>query len=311
MKTRAYGQTGKSVSEIGFGAWQLGNSRDWEAMEDKAAITLVHEALERGINFFDSAPNYAGGKSEDLLGEALRGKREKAVISTKFGHTAEGKTDFSADKIRESLDQSLKRLKTDYVDSLLLHNPPFDHLDGKYGHYEVLEELKKEGKILAYGASVDSSKEMLELIRNTSVGVLEVMFNILYQETAEAFEMAREKGIALIIKVPLDSGWLSGKYNSASTFTGVRARWSPDVIRKRGALVEKIKGITGAELPLSISALRFILAHPEVTTVIPGIRNREQLADNVSASSGEMNEAVKKQLQDLWETEIRFADLGW
>ncbi|WP_280818630.1 aldo/keto reductase [Paenibacillus ihuae] len=218
MNKRQYSNTGKSVSEIGFGAWQLGNSQDWEAMAEPAAIELVHEALERGMNFFDTAPNYGLGTSEELLGKALDGKRSSAIINTKFGHAADGQTNYNADQIIRSVEGSLQRLQSDYVDSVLIHNPPFEMLDGKYGHYEELEKLKAAGKILTYGVSVDSVPEMLEVIKHTNIGVMEVMFNIFYQETAEAFKLAQENNIALIIKVPLDSGWLSGKYNSQSTF---------------------------------------------------------------------------------------------
>ncbi|MDQ0194477.1 aryl-alcohol dehydrogenase-like predicted oxidoreductase [Paenibacillus wynnii] len=126
-------------------------------MADTEAITLVHEAFDRGITFFDTAPNYGRGKSEELLGKALIGKRSEVVINSKFGHTADGRTDYSADTLRTSVEQSLSRLQTDYLDSILIHNPPFDYLDGKYGHYKVLEDLKSEGKILAYGVSVDST----------------------------------------------------------------------------------------------------------------------------------------------------------
>lgn len=311
MKKRTYGSIGKLVSEIGFGAWQLGNRQDWEAMDDPEAIALVHEALDKGVNFFDTAPNYGGGRSELLLGEALQGKREQAVINTKFGHGPDGRTDYSADKIRESVEQSLQRLRTDYIDSILIHNPPFDYLDGKYGHFEVLEELKREGKILAYGASVDSSKEMLELINNTKIGAMEVMFNILFQETAEAFKQAQDRNIALIIKIPLDSGWLSGKYNADSTFTGIRSRWSPEIIRKRAKLVEQVKEITGSAQSLSVAALRFILAYPEVATVIPGVRSSEQLIENASASDAAMPAEQVQQLRALWESGIKHENLGW
>ncbi|UQZ32484.1 aldo/keto reductase [Paenibacillus sp. PK3_47] len=311
MKTRVYGSTGKSASEIGFGAWQLGNRQDWEAMEDNAAIRLVHEALEQGVNFYDTAPNYGRGKSEELLGKALYGKRERTVINTKFGHPAEGGSDYGAAQIRKSLDSSLQRLQTDYVDSVLLHNPPFEVLDGKYGHYEVLESLKSEGKILSYGVSVDTAAEMLEVIRHTNIGVIEVMFNIFYQETAEAFNIAKEKDIALIIKVPLDSGWLSGKYSSESTFSGVRSRWSPEVIRKRAELLEQIKFITDENTTMTMAALRFILAYPEVTTVIPGVRNSTQLHENISASHSEMPQEHVQRLQELWEKKIKHQNLGW
>ncbi|QSF43334.1 aldo/keto reductase [Paenibacillus tianjinensis] len=311
MNKRQYGSTGKSVSEIGFGAWQLGNSQDWEAMSETAAIELVHEALERGMNFFDTAPNYGLGTSEELLGKALAGKRSSAVLNTKFGHAVDGRTNYNADQIIRSVEGSLKRLQTDYVDSVLIHNPPFEILDGKYGHYEELEKLKAAGKILTYGVSVDSAPEMLEVIKHTNIGVMEVMFNIFYQETAEAFKLAQENNIALIIKVPLDSGWLSGKYNSQSTFSGVRSRWSPEIIRKRAALLEQIQFITNEETTMTMAALRFILAYPEVTTVIPGVRNSAQLAENIAASDGAMPKEQVKKLQGLWEQEIRGLELGW
>ena len=311
MNKRRYGNSGKYVSEIGFGGWQLGNRQDWEAMEDTAAISLVHEALDRGINFFDTAPNYGLGKSEELLGKAMLGKRHEAIINTKFGHTAEGSTNYSADALRTSVEQSLSRLQTDYLDSILIHNPPFEYLDGKYSHYKVLEDLKSEGKILSYGVSVDSTRDMLEVIQHSSIGVMEVMFNIFYQETAGAFMLAQEKDIALIIKVPLDSGWLSGKYNSKSTFGGVRSRWSPEVIRKRSELVDKIQFITDKDTSMTMAALRFILSYPEVSTVIPGVRNAAQLSENISASTQSMPEETVRKLQELWDTEIKYQNLGW
>ncbi|WP_342421849.1 aldo/keto reductase [Paenibacillus sp. FSL E2-0178] len=311
MNRRRYGNTGKTVSEIGFGAWQLGNKQDWEAMEDRAAVSLVHEALERGMNFFDTAPGYGGGASETLLGTALSGRRANAVINTKFGHGADGSTSFDAGHIRSSVEGSLQRLQTDYVDSVLIHNPPFELLDGKYGQYDELDKLKAEGKILSYGVSVDSVPEMLEVIRHTDIGVMEVMFNIFYQETAEAFGLAHEKNIAIIVKVPLDSGWLSGKYDSSSTFEGVRSRWSPEVIAKRAALVERIRFITDEETTMTTAALRFILAHPEVTTVIPGVRSSAQLAENISASREGMPAEHVVKLKELWDKEIRDQQLGW
>ncbi|RKP46757.1 aldo/keto reductase [Cohnella endophytica] len=311
MIKRPYGNTGKWVSEIGFGGWQLGNQRDWEPMEDAAAISLVHEALDRGMQFFDTAPNYGQGRSEELLGKALAGKRADAVINTKFGHGADGSTGYDASLIRDSVEQSLKRLRTEYVDSVLLHNPPFEDLDGKHGHYEVLEELRKEGKIIAYGASVDSGTEMLELIHNTNVGVIEVMFNIFYQEPAEAFKIAKEKDIAIIVKIPLDSGWLSGKYTKESRFEGVRKRWSSDIIGKRADLLGKIGFIADQDTTMTMAALRFILAHPEVSTVIPGVRNRAQLIENIAAGDGSMPDDHVRRLRRLWEDEIRHMGLGW
>ncbi|MNW48582.1 Pyridoxal 4-dehydrogenase [compost metagenome] len=174
-----------------------------------------------------------------------------------------------------------------------------------------MEDLKAEGKILAYGVSVDSSREMFEVLEHAKPGVMEVMFNIFYQETTQAFQLAKEKDVALIIKVPLDSGWLSGKYQGTSSFSGVRSRWSPEVIQTRAKLVEQIRFLEDEQTTMTMAALRFILAYPEVATVIPGVRNSAQLRENVAASDAELPEAALRQLQDLWEREIRFKSLGW
>ncbi|WNF38447.1 aldo/keto reductase [Bacillaceae bacterium IKA-2] len=184
MKQRPFGSTGHFVSEIGLGTWQLGNEKDWGAMTEIEAIKIVDKALDLGCNFFDTAPNYGLGKSEEIIGKALRGKRDKVIISSKFGHHDNGVINFDPNEIEKSIDKSLKRLQTDYLDSVLLHNPPFEILNGDSPHFEVLEKLKCEGKIGAYGASVDSSKEMCELIETTNSQVIEVMFNIFHQETA-------------------------------------------------------------------------------------------------------------------------------
>ncbi|WP_018247624.1 aldo/keto reductase [Orenia marismortui] len=311
MNKRKLGNTELLVSEIGFGSWQLGNTKDWKGSTDQEAIELVHKAIEMGCNFFDTAPNYAGGKSEELLGKALKGKRDEVVISTKFGHFADGTTDYDPSLLRNSVENSLRLLQTDYVDSVLLHNPPFEMLNDNSKHFEILEELKKEGKIKAYGASVDSSKEMLELINTTDSKVIEVMFNIFYQEPKKAFELAEENGVGLIVKVPLDSGWLTGKYDKNSSFKGIRSRWSPEVIRRRGELVEEIKDIKDEQTSMVHEALRFILGFSAVSTVIPGIRNMSQLESNLAATNKRMDSKQIKRYEDFYERHLAGNDLPW
>jgi aryl-alcohol dehydrogenase-like predicted oxidoreductase len=311
MKKRPYGTTGKLVSEIGFGAWQLGNVGDWGTMSDEEAIKLVQAALGSGVNFFDTAPGYGLGKSEELLGRALKGRRDEVVINTKFGHHSNGSHDFSADRIREAVEGSLRRLQTDYLDSILLHNPSFELLNGSQPQYEVLEQLKAEGKILAYGASVDSSREMFEVINNSNSGIMEVMFNIFYQETAAAFKKAQEKNIGLIIKVPLDSGWLSGKYNEGSKFQGIRSRWSAETIKKRSEWLKEVDFITDDKTSMIQAALRFILSYEEVATVIPGTKNLEQLKENVSAAEEAMPKEYVQKLNEIWESEIKNSKFEW
>jgi aryl-alcohol dehydrogenase-like predicted oxidoreductase len=311
MKNRPYGTTGKYVSEIGFGAWQLGNKGDWGNMNDEDAISLVHEAIHRGVNFFDTSPGYGFGKSEELLGKALKGKRNEVIINTKFGHDSNGQEDFSSGRIREAVEDSLKRLQTDYLDSILLHNPPFELLNGGQSHYDVLEQLKTEGKILSYGASVDSSNDMFELMNNTNAGIIEVMFNIFYQETSAAFKKAQEKNIGIIIKVPLDSGWLSGKYNADSKFQGIRSRWTAETIKQRTELLNKIRFITDDSTTMIQAALRFILSHDEVSTVIPGVKNLVQLKENISAADATMPKEYVENLKTIWKKDIKNSKFEW
>ena len=154
MKYKKYIKDSINISEIGLGAWQLGQNSGWKSMTEIEAIKLVHKSLDFGINFFDTAPNYGHGTGEERLGKALKDvDRSKIVINTKFGHTHTGTLNFSSNYIRESLEGSLKRLQVEYVDSLIIHNPPSEYFDGsKNDHYEILDKLIEEGKIRAYGA---------------------------------------------------------------------------------------------------------------------------------------------------------------
>ncbi|MBS8266193.1 aldo/keto reductase [Mesobacillus boroniphilus] len=311
MNYRQLGSTGIKVSEVGFGAWQLGNARDWEGMEDNQAIRLVHEALDQGCNFFDTAPNYGGGNSESLLGKALTGRRSEAVVTSKFGHHPDNTLNFDSQKISSSVEDSLRRLKTDYLDSILLHNPPFEILTGSTDHFEILESLKQEGKIRAYGASVDSGREMEELIRNSKSQVIEVMFNIFHQEPRKAFKKAAEKNIGLIVKVPLDSGWLSGKYDENSVFTDIRSRWDRDQLTKRAELIPVLKEMLEPGESLVQMALRYILYYREVSTVIPGNKNLEQLIENLTASGKRIPAEKAEKIEGIWEQKLQADPLGW
>ena len=311
MKKRELGNTGLKVSEIGFGSWQLGNTQRWKGATGEKAIKLVDKGIDMGCNFFDTAPVYAGGNSEKLLGKALKGKRDQVIISTKFGNFPDGTTDYSASLLRKSIQDSLERLQTDYVDTLLLHGPPMEDLRGEGDHFAILNELKKEGLIKSYGASVDTSEEMIALMESTDSQVIEIMFNILYQEPKKAFDMAADKGVGLIVKVPLDSGWLTGKYDENSSFNGVRERWSEEVIKRRAKLVDKIKDIKKEESSMVEEALRFILAYPEISTVIPGIRNNQQLEENLNAGQKQMSSQQVKKYEKLYEENIKDNPLPW
>ncbi len=313
MKYGRYTKNIPPVSKIGLGAWQLGSNSGWRSMSETEAIQMVHKSLELGVNFFDTAPNYGLGTSESRLGKALKGfDRSKIVINTKFGHTVSGDTNFSSDYIRESLEGSLKRLQTDYVDSLIIHNPPFETLDGnKNDHYEILENLKAEGKIKAYGASLDTYDEMALFMNTTNGSVIEAFFNILHQDTARAFDLAQQKGIAIIVKIPLDSGWLSGKYDANSFFRDIRNRWTRPDIKTRAGLVEKIQEIIGREKNPAQTAIAFCLAYDAVSTVIPGNSTLAQLTSNLESIKKPISKDLVKQLEDFYQNEVKGLKIPW
>ncbi len=313
MEYRPYVDGSPKVSLIGFGAWQLGNDIDWSGMTEKEAIGLVHKAIDEGVNFFDTSPNYGLGSSEELLGKALKAaKRETLVINTKFGHRSDGHTDFSDKVLRESIEGSLRRLQTDYLDSVLLHNPPADLLksDGN-AHYEVLEQLKREGKILAYGASLDTKTDMETFLNHTKGQVIEAFFNILHQDVRFAFALAKKKGVKIIAKIPLDSGWLSGKYHQDSTFTGVRARWTKEDIITRADLADRLRSLPAQGQSLAQFALQYCLSYDEVSTVIPGASNISQLTANVEALKYPMDAKTVQWLETFYEQEVAPKKLVW
>ena len=301
------------VSEIGFGAWQLGINSGWKSLTEIEAVTLVKTSIDYGVNFFDTAPNYGLGTSEERLGKALKEvDRDKIVINTKFGHTASGKLNYNSNYIRESLEGSLRRLQMDYVDSMIMHNPPFEFLNGnKTDHYEIFERLIDEGKIKAYGASLDTYDEMKLFMETTNCELIEAFFNILHQDTSRAFEMAKQKGVGIIAKIPLDSGWLSGKYNSESTFNDVRSRWSKEDIKTRASLIENIKAIIGEEQKISQIAIAFCLAYDAVSTVIPGNTSLEQLKHNIQSIKNPLSDELVVKLEGFYQNEVKHLHLPW
>ncbi len=302
MNTRILGTTGLGVSEISFGAWQLGNDDSWERMDEGYAKKLVHSALDAGINLFDTAPNYGGGESERLLGEALAGIRSEVVLVSKFGHRADGPKDFSAESFSGRLDASLRRLQTDYLDVLLLHNPPADIFEGTDPIWEALDRAREEGKILHYGASLDFATEAEACLKKTGSEVLEIFFNILHQDIRKAFPLIREKDTGIIVKISLDSGWLTGRYDADSRFVGVRSRWSREDIALRGELISKLAWLTGDGSKLADKAIAYVLSYDEVSCAIPGIRTLEHLQSNVEAASCSISTEEKKKLEEFWES---------
>ena len=236
----------------------------------------------------------------------------KIVINTKFGHSVTGETNFSANYIRESLEGSLKRLQLDYIDSLIIHSPPFEYLDGNNNpHYEILERLMDEGKINAFGASLDTYNDMKLFMDTTNCGVIEAFFNILHQDTALAFRLAQKKDVGIIVKIPLDSGWLSGKYNAESIFNDIRNRWSRTDIITRSNLIKKVKNIIDQENNLAQSAISFCLAYDAVSTVIPGNTTITQLKSNLESANKPISKELVEKLENFYQNEVKHLNLPW
>ncbi len=300
----------KNISRLGFGAWPLGNTAHGKTMREAEAISLVKKAFEQGIRFFDTAPNYALGQSETILGKALKNDRDKVFINSKFGHHPDDSIDFSEAKMVASLEGSLNRLQTDYLDGFILHNPAFDVLQGKTKHFEILKQLKASKRIRGYGVSVDTPEELTCVLENHHVDIIEVLFNIFSQEARHFFKTIQERNIILIIKVPLDSGWLTGKYNENSVFTDIRARWQTTDKKRRSELLKRLSNLL--EKPINVElAIGYILSYNAVSTVIPGIRTESQLNELVQASQTHFPEDIKREIERFYDSFIKESPLPW
>jgi aryl-alcohol dehydrogenase-like predicted oxidoreductase len=298
------------INRLGFGGWQLGNDDLSKEMTKQQGVELVKEAIKAGIVFFDTAPNYALGLSEEIIGLATVNQRSNVFINTKFGHHANDVIDFSPHLIEPSIKQSLTRIQTTYLDSVIIHNPNIEILKGNTEHFQILESLKQQGLIRYLGVSIDTKEEFKTVLENQKVDIIEIMFNIFFQDVSQYFELAKQKHIHLIAKIPLDSGWLTGKYNEHSTFSGIRSRWSKEDIERRAFLIRKLKDIVKEDSLIQI-ALAFVLSFDAISVVIPGIHSKEHLRSNLQALSYPLSTKMKEALQQFYVDHIKNKPLPW
>jgi aryl-alcohol dehydrogenase-like predicted oxidoreductase len=310
MQNKTFAKTKKSTSRLGFGSWQLGNTEFWGYMSFDDGVKLVKEAVNQGITFFDTAQGYGAGMSETIIGEAISDVSDNIIINTKIGHMADGSIDYSVSSLEDQVYESLERLQISSIDSVLLHNPDMNILCNETDHFEELQRLKEEGLIKAYGVSIDTYEEFEAVLNHVNVDIIEILFNIFFQECIPLFKKAKEKGITLIAKVPLDSGWLTGKYNKNSEFEGIRSRWDIDTIEQRAYFIDKLKKITNDDC-LTKYAIGFILSFPEIDIVIPGMKNKEQLIEHIKNVDYQLPEDIKKQFIKLYEEQIKNDPLVW
>ncbi len=314
MKKRPLGRTGLQVSEVGFGAWAIGGNahgNSYGPTDDKTSIEAVRRAVDLGCTFFDTADVYGWGHSEEILGEALEGRRDEVHLATKVGgdfYHGGVRMNFDPGYLAFALDRSLKRLRTDHVDLYQLHNPP-PEIMGDPATYEALDSLKAENKILHYGVSIHEPDEGHLCIEAGKPETLQVPFSVLRQEWVdELFADARKANVGIIAREPLANGFLAGKIPPTAQFPhgDIRHHWPRQMVDARTSLASRLSFLKGKGRTLAQAALRFVLAYPEVSTTIPGCKTPAQAEEDLGASDAPplSNEEIA-QLRNLYAKDFR------
>ncbi len=319
MKQHLFGKTGRSVSEIGLGTWQLG-TRWGEPFDRDEAMRILETAREEGITFVDTADVYNGGKSEETIGEYIQHHPGCFYVTTKCGrrlnpHTAEK---YTPEAVSQFIEGSLSRMKLERLDLILLHCPP----TSVYRRDDIFRELdrqKSAGKIADYGVSIEKVEEGIQAMEY-DISAMEVIFNMFrLKPLDELFPLARKKDIGIIARVPLASGLLTGKY-SVNTVFGAQDHRS---YNREGAAFDKGETFSGVPYELGLQAvdelkkafgtdqlapiaIRWVLMHPEVSVVIPGASRAEQVRMNVMAAEMEpLTDQQMKAVKEIYDRCLR------
>lgn len=320
MKYRTLGKNGFRVSEIGLGCWQLGG--DWgNAPNEDKAMSILRAALDSGVTLFDTADVYGGGRSEKVLGRFLKEIETPVRVITKFGQ-GEGvyPDNYTEASLRKGVEGSLERLGVSSLDLVQLHCIPEEVLE-RGDIFDDLRKLQKEGLISGFGASVETKREGLLCMKQEGLVSLQIIFNVFRQHYGEEFfEEAESRGVGLVVRLPLASGLLSGKFNRKSVFSendhrnynrdgeafNVGETFSGLPFEKGLELVDQIKS---HYLPSGMSmvefALRWILDHPVVSSVIPGASSAEQAIANAKTSDlPELSPELHSRLKDFFDKRV-------
>lgn len=310
------------ISEVGLGTWQLG-SADWGTVSDEAAFDILNAFADQGGNFIDTADVYGSGISEQVIGRFLKTRKEQFFVATKLGRRSDnGKgwpQNFTYEAMRSAVEDSLRNLQLEQLYLEQLHCIPTEEMrSGKV--FDHLRQLQSEGLIRHWGASVETSEEAFICLEQEGLASLQIIFNLFRQHVAdEVFEKAAAKGVALIVRVPLASGLLSGKFSTQTSFAPTDHR-NFNAEGKAFNAGETFSGVPfekGVELAQRVAAhfpdqrtaswaIRWILDHPQVTTVIPGASKMEQVSSNMLASDlAPIDPEVRQQLRQLYDSEIK------
>src|SRR4051794_14346371 len=311
MEQRTLGRTGRAVSVVGLGCWQLG--ADWGEVGEDDALAVLDAALDAGVTFLDTADVYGDGRSERLVGRALRGRGvDGLTVATKVGRRADpfDAAAFTLEAFRGWLDRSRRNLGVDTVDLVQLHCPPTSvYSDDRV--FDALDQLVEEQVVAAYGVSVETVDEALTAIARPHVATVQIILNAFRRKPLErVLPAAHEAGVGIIARVPLASGLLSGKYDESTTFAaddhrtfnrtgeafdvGETFSGVPFEVGVRAA--REVAALAG-NAPTAAFALRWAIDQPGVTAVIPGARNVEQVRGNIAAA--DLPNLTDTQLADL------------
>ena len=322
MLQRTLGKSKLKVSALGMGCWAIGGPWTWAQpgrepypagwgdTDDNESIRAIHTALDFGVNFFDTAANYGAGHSEIVLGRALRGQRDKVVIATKFGHivnenekTVYGDADQIIKNVRTDVENSLRRLQTDYIDIYQLHEGGYDPKRA-IELQSVLEDLVSAGKIRWYGWSTDIVNSAREFVRGRHCTSIQFRLNAIY-DNPEMREVCADFELAGINKDPLNKGILTGKFNSTSTFpeNDIRSRENfsdPEVVKRLKIADEIREVLTSNGRTMAQGALAYIWALDERMVPIPGFKSVKQVKENAGAMKfGPLTESQVKEIQAI------------
>ena len=315
IKKRKLGNTDLFVSEIGLGCYQLGGSSKindipiaFGDMDEKSATNMINEAMELGINTFDTADFYSLGKSESRLGNAVKQHRNEIHIFTKAGAVPSNSDtvfdiDLSYHHLMSSIDRSLKRLETDYVDLFQIHKSPqsekeFRSIEKAFG------EIKSGGKARFCGASVANRYQIgIELMKRGLVDTLQLYFSLIDPAPLnELFSVAKHEGVGIIIAEPLAQGMLTGKYKPDHVFPDLDIRnhaYDKNLLRKKLEKSQEFKFLVNEDRTASQVALSYVLSRNEVSMCIPGAKSIEQLKSNVLASELKLSEEELKKIESI------------
>ena len=325
MKQRKFGSA--SVSEIGLGCWQIGGDQ-WGDVPDADALDVLHASVEAGVTFLDTADVYGAGRSEELIGRFLKDHpRDKFFVASKFGRFPRPgwPGNFDPKTIREHTENSLRRLGVERLDLTQLHCLPMEQLK-RAEVWDAVYALQQEGKIARFGASVESVEEADACLVQPDLASLQLIFNIFRQTPAfDLFDECQERGVSVIVRLPLASGLLAGKYTPASTFApndhrtvnrngekfNVGETFAGLGFEKGLELTEMLRPLVPAGYTMAQMALRWCLDFPAVTTIIPGARNAAQAKGNASASDlAPLPDELHEKLRAFFVSDVKGAIRG-